>query len=387
MMIKSLLLISLYSALSFGYTWTSVSAPYRRYMGAAVVGDTAYFAGGWAVNTTDLSSIQIFNLTSKSISTAQFSRPGFQLGVAALNGLVYITGGNYGSLLFDILDTKTMNITSETLPLPAYGNNAVVVRDLIVIAGGNNASIAIYNTTSKTFSTTPYSLARFSLKSVSVGNLVLSAGGTFTVQIGNSSDYTRAMSDNVDVFDPTTMTSTLLYHLSIARTEMGATAVGNLAIFAGGKDNDEVSSSVVDIFNSQTKQWNVTQLSVARSELTATSVNNLAIFAGGWDSARSQATNIVDIYNSATNTWIVNQLPIPVYGASAVSIGNYAIVYGFDKIMIMDSTSAPISSTSTSSQSTTSLTSSQSTSSDDSSDTQALTVVSALVLSAMMIFE
>eukprot|EP01118_Nematostelium_gracile_P012899 TRINITY_DN478_c0_g1_i4.p1 TRINITY_DN478_c0_g1~~TRINITY_DN478_c0_g1_i4.p1 ORF type:complete len:386 (+),score=92.56 TRINITY_DN478_c0_g1_i4:157-1314(+) len=385
MMIKSLLLISLYSALSFGYTWTSVSAPNILDMGAAVVGDTAYFAGG-TMGSKRLSSIQIFNLTTKNISTAQFSHPGEELGVAALNGLVYITGGNYGSLLFDILDTRTMNVTSETLPFPAYGNNAVVVRDLIVIAGGNNASIAIYNTTSKTFSTSPYSLARYSIKSVSIGNLVLSAGGAYAVQIGNSSDYTRAMSDNVDVFDPTTMTSALLYHLSVARIEMGVTAVGNLAIFAGGKDNDEVSSSVVDIFNSQTKQWNVTRLSVARSELTATSVNNLAIFPGGWDSVIGRHTNIVDIYNSVTNTWIVNQLPIPVYGASAVSIGNYAIVYGFDKIMIMDSTSAPISSTSTSSQSTTSLTSSQSTSSDDTSDAQALTVVSALVLS-VMIFE
>jgi hypothetical protein len=44
---------------------------------------------------------------------------------------------------------------------------------------------------------------------------------------------------------------------------------------------DNVMSDAVDLYNSATGMWTTAQLSVARSGLAATSVGNLAIFAGG----------------------------------------------------------------------------------------------------------
>jgi hypothetical protein len=41
------------------------------------------------------------------------------------------------------------------------------------------------------------------------------------------------------------------------------------------------SSNVVDLYNSASGTWSTAQLTVARMELAATSVGNVAIFAGG----------------------------------------------------------------------------------------------------------
>ncbi len=42
------------------------------------------------------------------------------------------------------------------------------------------------------------------------------------------------------------------------------------------------ASNAVDLYNSATGAWSTAQLSAARSELAATSVGNVAIFAGGF---------------------------------------------------------------------------------------------------------
>ncbi len=79
--------------------------------------------------------------------------------------------------------------------------------------------------------------------------------------------------------------------LSVARSHLAATSVGNLAIFAGGLvyyyptgsvSPSSTESDVVDLYNSATGTWSTARLSVARYNLAATSVGNLAFFAGGY---------------------------------------------------------------------------------------------------------
>jgi hypothetical protein len=45
---------------------------------------------------------------------------------------------------------------------------------------------------------------------------------------------------------------------------------------------DSVYFNAVDLYNSASGTWSTAQLSVARSYLAATSVGNVAIFAGGF---------------------------------------------------------------------------------------------------------
>ncbi len=116
--------------------------------------------------------------------------------------------------------------------------------------------------------------------------------------------------------------------LSVARVNLAAASVGNVALFAGGDTGSAllcregvdgivcccvrvlclrvqyfghicpatVSSlmratagdtlyNVVDVYNGTTSAWSTAQLSVARCCLAAASVGNLALFAGGEDSS------------------------------------------------------------------------------------------------------
>jgi hypothetical protein len=45
-----------------------------------------------------------------------------------------------------------------------------------------------------------------------------------------------------------------------------------------------ISSSVVDLYNSATGAWSTAQLSADRAALATTAVGNVAIFAGGYKS-------------------------------------------------------------------------------------------------------
>ena len=50
---------------------------------------------------------------------------------------------------------------------------------------------------------------------------------------------------------------------------------------AGGDNGANGLSNAVDLYNSATGVWSTARLSVARCNLAATSVGNVAIFAGG----------------------------------------------------------------------------------------------------------
>jgi hypothetical protein len=140
------------------------------------------------------------------------------------------------------------------------------------------------------------------------------------------------------------------------------------------------TSSVVDIYNSNTGAWSTAVLSVPRFALAAASVGNVALFAGGvsggallwckehvWRSwayihgvvlsacerlsvsryflppastcclirsaAGSQSDptipfNVVDIYNVITGLWSTAVLSVARYGLAAASVGNVALFAG-----------------------------------------------------------
>ncbi len=78
--------------------------------------------------------------------------------------------------------------------------------------------------------------------------------------------------------------------LSVARVYITAASVGrkknkNVALFAGGYAGSSPQSlavsNVVDLYSGITGLWSTAVLSVARSSLSATSVGNVALFAGG----------------------------------------------------------------------------------------------------------
>ena len=52
--------------------------------------------------------------------------------------------------------------------------------------------------------------------------------------------------------------------------------------------------NAVDLYNGASGAWSTAQLSVARTDLAATSVGNVAIFAGGGDASNCRFTLLVE---------------------------------------------------------------------------------------------
>ncbi|NEQ64451.1 MAG: hypothetical protein F6K21_02915 [Symploca sp. SIO2D2] len=174
------------------------------------------------------------------------------------------------------------------------------------------------------------SKARFNLAATTVGNLAIFAGG----RSGN-----EGMSNVVDVFRSDSNGERKRVEdngitLSQARSDLAATTVGNLAIFAGGRRGNNSWSDVVDVFrydgngNIERVEHHGITLSQARDRLAATTVGNLAIFAGGNNS------NVVDVFRYDGNGNIERvehhglTLSEPRDRLAATTVGNLAIFAG-----------------------------------------------------------
>jgi hypothetical protein len=142
--------------------------------------------------------------------------------------------------------------------------------------------------------------------------------------------------------------------LSVARRLMGATSVGQYALFAGGVSSLTTSpffsvSNRVDIWNSQNNTWSTSFLSSPRALLAATSHGNLAFFGGGYSTFPSTGVNnplglrccrgggpfgsvisTIEVWNTETWTWITPAPTLSVARGSlaAVSVGRYVLFSG-----------------------------------------------------------
>ncbi len=105
--------------------------------------------------------------------------------------------------------------------------------------------------------------------------------------------------------------------------------MGDLAFFAGGmvSVSTQTVSNRVDIYNAATNQWTIATLSVARSNMAATTLGDLAFFAGG--RLLSGKSNAVDVYNATAQTWSTSgPLSQARSDLAAVSVGQRALFAG-----------------------------------------------------------
>ncbi|MEO6583203.1 MAG: kelch repeat-containing protein, partial [Ferruginibacter sp.] len=125
--------------------------------------------------------------------------------------------------------------------------------------------------------------------------------------------------------------------LSVARMHMAVASAGNKIVFAGGETNAGVSSTV-DILDLGSNTWSTAQLSEARTKISAV-VLGKKIFFGGGQTGQDKYSGRVDIYDTETNAWTVTDLilhyPTTLSGAAA---GNKVVFYGYIGIHIYDAT-------------------------------------------------
>ncbi len=102
--------------------------------------------------------------------------------------------------------------------------------------------------------------------------------------------------------------------------------MAGLAFFAGGLDNSNQASNIVDIFNSTTSGMSSASLSEPRYGIGATSLRNLAFFAGGFDGTKYSKT--VDIYNATLNKWSTHSLSVARMDIVAVPLADLVLFVG-----------------------------------------------------------
>ncbi|MCP3915983.1 MAG: hypothetical protein GY711_10545 [bacterium] len=268
--------------------WSSTTLSVARTgIGGAVLDDLAFFAGGSIPASTAV--VDIFDARSRTWSTAALSVPRGQVAATTVGDKVLFAGGqNNGppSAVVDIFDgalglppSDPAAWSTATLSTARTQVAAASVGTLAIFAGGRNATAAlgdadIYDSATDSWSVTALSQARIVDReaTATTGTRAYFAGGQVTPGAG------ATMSDVVDIFDAHGGQSSST--LSTARGYVGATALGNTVIFAGGAGDGFVLQDTVDMLNTGTGQWSSSQLSQPASGLAAAAVGRTALFAG-----------------------------------------------------------------------------------------------------------
>jgi hypothetical protein len=265
------------------------------------------FAGG-QINGTAVDGVDIYNGTSNTWKTSRMYQPLSGLTSVGI-GIRIFSGGGFTCCnlinrnIVEFLDTLTGGFYSNgSLSVGRNDLTSAALGDKVFFAGGvlrngsysNLVDVFIISNLSWG-SPQQLSQARSRLVSATVGSKILFAGGFKIGQWPAPGQYL----DTVDIYDTLTETWSVA-HLSVARSNLAATSVGNLAFFAGGTSGSGLITDVVDIYNAETNTWSVTTLSTKRAFLTAASLGTKAYFAGGLSGT---PVDVIDIYETATGTW------------------------------------------------------------------------------------
>ena len=268
------------------------------------------------------------------------------------NNAAYFLPFHNISYLYDASFTRYQHPFSSGVPL--YYTSALAVLSSVVIAAGGfypfefSKSAYIFNTTSSGNAIVISNFLNQGRRNVAVTSilglhydLAIFAGG-FSVIFGDSYDYNYYSSTEVFNSSSPLEVSFASNSLTEPRAYIGATSVGNFALFAGGSRKGELAysdsytsqiySDVVDIYNSLSNTWFSHTLNSARANITAFTIGTQAMFAGGFRYESRYAefvfTNLVDIYDDSTQSWSTQLRILDNAWMNSAVYGRLAILAG-----------------------------------------------------------
>lgn len=127
--------------------------------------------------------------------------------------------------------------------------------------------------------------------------------------------------------------------LSVYRTYLAATSIGNYALFGGGtwkQGTGSSVSSVVDAYDVDLTRTTPDILTVGRSDLAATSIENYALFGGGNRGTGNTNIPAVNAYDVNLTHIRATNLTYQVSRSVGTSIGEYAIFVGGSDVNAYD---------------------------------------------------
>jgi hypothetical protein len=116
--------------------------------------------------------------------------------------------------------------------------------------------------------------------------------------------------------------------LTEAKFRIGVTSLDSKAYFAGG-ESESGQASAVEIYDVELDDWDtVIHLLAPRSHIAAVASGKKVFFAGGIDFQTFEFFDIVEIWNTETRQWEYEELTMPKFAVSAVSYGNKVLFAG-----------------------------------------------------------
>lgn len=195
--------------------------------------------------------------------------------------------------------------------------------EIVNVTETTNYDVTLLNISEPTYYATasPLSVARSNLSASSVGDYVLFSGGNNSTELDIVDTYTSSLSKGT------------ASALSIARTNLVANSISDYALFAGGCSQDTMDVyDVVNAYNSMLTTSTPTALSQPRFSLSSANVGDYVLFAAGSSRAVSggiqSPSSVVDAYNSQLTRTIADSLSQGFYTINASQVGGYAVFGG-----------------------------------------------------------
>lgn len=323
------------------YYGTATPLQSRTYnLAATTVGNYALFGGG------EYNSNYSRIVYAYDTSLTQSMPDGLTANVTEQGwcNLAATTVGNYalfgsGDTNYSTKDTVVSYNFSLTRSFPTVLSQArtqlaaTTVDNYALFGGGGylasylNSSNVVdaYNTSLTRTIPVELSQSRYNLAATTVGNYALFGGGT------NRNDSSSLIdSDVVDVYN-NSLTRSTISPLSQRRRSMGATTIGDYALFGGGSNyNTSVFYSIVDTYDNSLVKNTISPLSQARCLLAATTVDNYALFGGGYntDISSGSTLNTMDVYDVGLTRSTSTPLSYTRRSLASTTVGNYALFGG-----------------------------------------------------------
>jgi hypothetical protein len=296
----------------------SLSLNRSVYMSAAAADKMVFAGGGSDINGNYVPTnlVDIYNLTTKTWSTAQLSRKDFQNAIPAGNRILFT--GSEGNI--DVYDAaaNTWSVLSSNPAAGRFLHSIAVLGNKVFFAGGfsnvtPNSVVNIYDAASGTWSVAQLSEARAGMVTATVGNKLVFAGGFR--KFNAIDEYAEDPSKKVDIYDGVTGSWTTADLPGLGMGGGNAATSGSKAVFAFDGLNE------VSIFDAAGNSWSTAPLSIARSSARAMAVGNKILIAGGYV-VNSGESSRVDIYDAVTGNWSAANMSQPGVVSWSLAVGN-----------------------------------------------------------------
>ena len=319
----------------------------RHRISAVSVGDYALFGGGDTngsdyKTTVDVYTSKLVKGTASSLSAARIYMATTTVGNYALFGGGHAGSSNSATAYFNTVDAYNTNLTRSTPTTLSNKPNylaATTVGNYALFGGGETytdpsvSGFYYYLTTVDTYTSnlvkgtaTSLSVGRSHLAATTVGNYAIFAGGgkyEYTGSYASAGGYYKDF-NTVDTYTDNLVKGTAT-SLSEEKRDLSATTVGDYALFAGGYkllSSGSESYSTVDAYNSSLTRYSPVGLSSARSSFPATTVGDYALF------GNTTSFPTIDTYTSSLVKGVAPELSETRGNTGVTTVGNYALFAG-----------------------------------------------------------